>query len=243
MRVVTPFRPFPAVSDEHRALGPFDWSDAITMLRESVRRSCRCQTVVLTDQDSVATVPGPVFAYRTTERDYLMLWILEVSLRYLESDDFTEDTAFCSPDVLVFRDLHSWFAGDFGIVVRKHRERPILNSVQWWSRRGKDRLIALYRDAIRIARKSPEASKVWGADSEPFRKLLKPLRPGCGPKRDGLVVNLVDHRDVLEALTSAAIETLRQGQRPEPARAVIDFRYLRKHYMRAYYDATIGATA
>ena len=44
MRVVSPFRPFPAESDPHRALGPFDWVEALRMLRASVLQACDCET-------------------------------------------------------------------------------------------------------------------------------------------------------------------------------------------------------
>jgi hypothetical protein len=82
VRVVTPFRPFEPESREHLELGPFDWIGAIGMLRASVERSCHCETVAVTDVDT--TLPGPTFQYATTHRR-LMLWILDVSLRYLES--------------------------------------------------------------------------------------------------------------------------------------------------------------
>lgn len=226
------------MSREHHELGQFDWIGAIAMLRESVRLSCRCETVAITDVDT--TLPGPTLQYQTTSRQ-LMLWILDVSLAYLRGPDFTVDTVMVSPDCLVFCDLRDWFGGDVGIVVRPtHAERPILNSVQWWPVAQRERLIWLYERALSVASKLSEELQVWGADSEPFRRLLKPLYPGCGPRKCGIVANLIDSRHVLLALTSDVIARLEQGEPVTPPEAVVDFRYLRKRHMRAYFDATIG---
>lgn len=237
MRVVTPFRPFPAESQEHQALGPFDWIGAIQMLRVSVERSCACETVAITDADT--TLPGPMFQYTTRARR-LMHWILEVSLCYLAGPHFDQDTVMVSPDSLVFCDLRPWFAGDFGIVIRPDHERPILNSVQWWPRASRDRLIALYTQAIAIAKTLPEDLQVWGADSEPFRQLLEPMFAGCGP-RGQLVANLIDARNVLHPVSSGIIEALETGGRFKKPTGVIEFRYLRKRVMRDFFNATIGS--
>lgn len=240
MRVVTPFRPFPAESVEHMELGAFDWLGAIDMLRVSVARSCGCETVVITDVDT--EIPG-AFRFKTRERR-LMLWILEVGLRYLTSKHFDRDTVMLSPDTLVYCDLRQWFAGEFGIVVRpEDAERPILNSVQWWPIASRDRLIRLYEEAIAIAEQLPYTLQVWGADSEPFRQLLAPMVGGCGPRACGIVANLVDHRHVLIPLMGKDERALEDGRMIEPPKAVIDFRYLRKRYQRAYFEATIGAEA
>lgn len=241
MRVVTPYKPFKPESREHLELGPFDWVGAIEMLRASVERSCHCDTVAITDQTTA--LPGPTFQYYTRETR-LMFWILEVSLCYLAGPHFDRDTVLVSPDSLVFCDLRQWFAGDIGIVVRPHHPaRPILNGVQWWPLQSRDALIRLYTKALEIAKRLPEDQQVWGADSEPFRKLLKPLHPGCGPRKSGIVANLVDSRHVMVPLTSEMIQALEQGQQVDPPQAVIDFRYLRKKHMRAYFDATVGRQA
>jgi hypothetical protein len=238
MRVVTPYRPFPPESREHIELGPFDWVGAIEMLRVSVDRFCACDTVTLTDIDT--DVPGPVFAYRTAERR-LMFWILEVALRYLESAEFDTDTVLVSPDSLVFCDLRQWFAGDIGMVVRPmHPERPILNALQWWPVASKDALVTLYRRALAIAHTLPEDIQVWGADSKPFEKLLKPLVPGCGPRKSGIVANLIDSRMVMTPLTSEVIKRLEAGEPIQPPSMVVDFRYLRKKFLRRYFDATLA---
>lgn len=238
MRVVTPYRPFVAESREHIELGPFDWVAAIEMLRVSVARACRCETVAITDHDTA--LPGPTFHYETQERR-LMFWILEVSLRYLESRDFDVDTVMVSPDSLVFVNLRGWFAGDIGIIVRPHHPaRPILNALQWWPVRSRDVLVDLYRKALALAKELPEDLQTWGADSEPFRTLLKPLLPGCGPRKSGIVANLIDSRQVMTPLTSEMIASLDAGNRIDPPTAVVDFRYLRKRHMRAYFEATLA---
>lgn len=238
MRVVTPFRPFVPESREHVDLGPFDWVGAIAMLRESVTHSNGCETVTITDTDT--TVPGPVFQYCTRERR-LMHWILEVSLCYLAGPHFTEDTVLVSPDALVFCDLRPWFAGDIGIVIRPdHPERPILNGLQWWPLERRAVLVDLYAQALALAKQLPEELQVWGADSEPFRQLLRPLYPGCGPRKGGIIANLVDSRHVLVPLSSTMIAALEDGRDVDQPAAVVDFRCLRKRHMRAYYEATVG---
>lgn len=238
MRVVTPFRPFEPESQEHLELGPFNWLDAIAMLRDSVARSCRCDTVTITDQD--AEIPGPIFAYRTKERR-LMLWILEVSLKYLSSRHFDRDTVFISPDSLVYTDLRLFFHGDLGMVIRPDHDRPILNGLQWWPVASKTQLVDLYERALFIGKSLPDDLKIWGADSEPFRLLLQPLVGGCAPRAVGLTANLMDSRMVLFPFTSSMQAALEAGESVDPPPGVVDFRYLRKRYMRAYFEATLGA--
>lgn len=240
LRVVTPFRPFQAESLEHQELGPFDWHGAIEMLRESVRRSCDCETVGLTDVDT--ELPGATFHLPTRERRYLMLWILEVSRAYLESEYFDRDTVFCSPDMLIFGDLRPWMVADFGIVVRPEHERPILNAVQWWPVASRQKLIALYRKAEKIARRLPEPMLIWGADSEPFRILLEPIASGLGFRKrtGGLFVNQIHAREVLTPLSSAMSAALEQDAAEWPSVPIVDFRVTRKHHMRRYFDATLG---
>ena len=242
MRVVSPYRPFPAESEEHKALGVFDWVGALEMLRESVRLACRCETYGLTDVDT--TLPGPTFTYRTTERR-LMLWILEVSLCYLQSPDFDCDTVMCSPDQLVYQDLRPWFAGDFGIVVRRHALRPILNALQWWPVASKSKLCALYERALWVAHKLPEDQIAWGADSVPFVKILRPIRAGLNLRlekrqNETLAVNMVDSREVMTPLTSEMIAAMEAGEPVNTRTAVVDFRFLRKKYQRQFFDATIA---
>jgi hypothetical protein len=242
MRVVTPFRPFEPESREHLELGPFDWTGAIGMLRASVERSCRCETVTLTDVDT--TLPGPTFQYATTHRR-LMLWILDVSLRYLESQDFDRDTVMVSPDILVLGDLRGFFKADIGVIVRAAdkflNERPLLNSVQWWSVEAKDRLVAFYLQALERAETLSDDVICWGADTEPLLHLLSPLEVGMS-ERAGLTVSGVDQREVMASFSRRILRHMRDG-RPYDGLPLLDFKYLRKRYMREFFDFAIGAAA
>lgn len=235
MRVVTPFRPFPAESQAHQMLGPFDWVGAIQMLRASVERSCGCDTVTLTDVDT--ELPVPTFQFVTEERR-LMLWILEVSRAYLASDWFDQDTVMVSPDMLVYQPLSPYFMADLGILVRGGKfaeHRPVLNSVQWWAHAAKDRLVAWYDAAIAYARQLPESSIIWGADTEPFEQLLAPLVRGTVSRRGRLSVAFLPCEEIVEALRTRDHigATL-----PAPSVPVVDFRYNRKRFMREYFNAT-----
>lgn len=243
MIVVSPYRPFPAESREHQALGSFDWVDALRMLAASVELSCGCATHALTDEDTDLGVPA--FAFATHERR-LMLWILEVSLRYLESARFTEDTVFVSPDTLVFGDLAPYFAGDLTVVVRpepKYEARPIINSVQWWPKAAQARLVRFYTQALAIAQTLPESMLAWGADSEPLRQLLSPLVVGRS-HRAGLDARLVPMNEVMISLPRATMDVLDAGLAPAPPTVpILDFRFTRKRYLRRYFDAVIGVPA
>lgn len=240
MRVVTPFRPFEPESREHLELGPFDWIGAIKMLRASVSASCRCETVTITDLDT--HLPGPAFQYETARRR-LMLWILEVSLRYLESDDFDCDTVMVSPDILVLGDLRAFFRADLGVIVRASEkfmvaERPLLNSVQWWRVAAKDRLAAFYRQALEIAETLPEDVIRWGADTEPLLRLLSPLAVGCFG-RVGLTVSAMDQREVMGTFSRRIMRHMQEG-RPYQGQPLLDFKYLRKRHLREFFDYAIG---
>lgn len=236
LQVVSPYRPFAPESDEHRELGPFDWVAALQMMGESVRRSCRCPMFAITDVDT--ELPVLNFQFETTERR-LMLWILDVSLRYLESPAFDRDTILISPDILVLRDLRPWLTADLGVIVRpeaKHTDRPILNQVQWWRYSAKDRLVAFYREVLDLARTLPEASIRWGADTVPFERLLAPLE--IGQRRYGhLDVALIHASHVIEPLSALNIKRLAWGRPLVVTRPVLDFRYTRKRYMARAYES------
>lgn len=232
MRVVTIFRPFPVESQPHQKLGEFDWVDAIQMLSTSVERACDCETVTLTDVDT--ELPVPSFQFKTKERR-LMLWILEVSRAYLASKHFDRDTVMVSPDMLVFKDLRPYFQADLGILVRTGKfenTRPVLNSVQWWSHAAKSQLVGWYDAAIAYAKQLPDDVIAWGADTEPFVQLLMPLWRGAVAKRGGISVAFLPCEEIVEAYKSGVFV---------PSKAVTDFRYNRKRFLREYYDATIGA--
>ncbi len=189
MKVVTPYRPFVPESGAHLKLGPFDWPGAVRMLRASVRRSCGCETHLLTaaGEDPI----GATHAYPTGETR-LMLWILDACLSYLRSDDFDDDTVMLSPDTLVTADL-SWVfttALDLGLMVRpghKYRDKPLLNGCQFWRLHARTALIDLYASALDLARLEPPSSIRWGADTAPLVALLAPLKTGTAIRR-GLTV-------------------------------------------------------
>lgn len=238
MIVVSPYRPFPAESSSHRQLdGAFDWIAALRMLATSVRRSCGCDTVALTDVDT--NLPVPAYRYQTAQRR-LMLWILEISLAYLQSDDFTQDTIFITPDTVVCRDLRPYFAGDLTILVRsqpKYHNRPILNALQWWPVRAKDRLAAFYADTLTLALQMPDNLIRWGADSESLRQRLAPMTPGL-QSRAGLSVSMREANTVLLSITNSIMANMDRGRSGAIGTLppVVDFKGpIRKRYMARYF--------
>lgn len=243
MKVVTAYRPFEPESIEHHRLGAFDWHGAIEMLRESVRRSCRCETHVITDVDHVP--PGPAYQYPTTERR-LMLWILDAMLCYLRSDDFDDDTVYISPDILVFEGLRPYFVADLGLVVRTGEkfaakpEKQVLNSAQWWRWSAKARLIDFYERALAIAKTLPEERLIWGADTDPIVALISPVASGL-QLRSGLSVYGHEITTVMTAFGERDKVALERGEVPaEPYLPLLDFKYWRKQHMRAYFTAVFG---
>lgn len=237
-RVVSPYRPFEPESQAHLLLGPFDWVGALEMLRVSVERSNHCETVAITDVDT--DLPGPTFHYVTTERR-LMLWILEVALCYLKSDDFDRDTVMLSPDLLVYGDLRPWMNQYFVVLMRaKYIHHPILNGVQFWPVRLKKRIADFYEQALAIGRTLPEDYLRWGGDTEPLRQLLQPIVPGLVMRGGKPLARLIESDEILQSFTSGQASALERGEVILPVRPVVDYRYTRKRHMRAYYEATIG---
>ncbi len=215
MKVVTPYRPFTPESGAHLKLGPFDWPAAVRMLRSSVRAKCRCETHLLTGLDCRPI--GATHAYRTDETR-LMLWLLDVCLSYLRSDDFDDDTIMLSPDTLVTTNLSGWFVADLGLIVR--------DGVQVWRRSAKEALVRFYARALELARLEPPSSIRWGADTAPLVALLDPLR--CGPS----------HRCGLSVHGFPAALMFRPWRPELPNRAmapVVDFKGVRKHHMADCY--------
>lgn len=249
IRVVLPFRPFAPESELHKELADFDWIAAMQMLAHTVRVICRCPVHVITDVDT--DLPLPCLKYETTHRR-LMLWNLEVCLKYLESEDFDRDTVMMDSDQLVYQDLAPLFRGgvDLGVLIRKNNDKttqapnenrfPILNGVQLFSRKGKGRLQKFYREALRVAEELPEDRIVWGADTDALRILLEPLEAGLS-FRHGARVMMQDSRQVLEAISEKYFAE--DGSVQWPSRPVCDFRWRRKTFMRRFYDATIMAGA
>jgi hypothetical protein len=242
VKIVSPFRPFPPESQAHHLLGHFDWVDALRMLRASALKNAACETVALTDVDTELGVPA--YRYETTQRR-LMLWILEVSLRYLESEDFDQDTVMVSPDILVMGDLRDYFAADLGVIVRLEgkysaSERPLLNSVQWWRQDARDRLVTFYRMALAIAEGLPDEVIQWGADTVPLLELLSPLQHGIYVRGD-LTVSAVDQHVAMAAFSTATLRKMRMGMVYDAPQPLIDFKYLRKHSMREFFDLAVGS--
>jgi hypothetical protein len=245
LRIVSPYRPFAPESDEHHILGPFDWVGALAMLQDSARRVVRhVEAVAITDVDA-APLGVPSLLFQTTERR-LMLWILDVSLQYLQSEAFDRDTVLVSPDMLLLQDPRPWFHPDahLGVLVRtsdKHRQsgRMILNQMQWWPVAGKAQLVHFYRQALEIARALPEDVIRWGADSVPLQQLLDPIEQGVA-SRAGLVVSMIEAEHAIESLSSYHIQCLEGGLPLGTSRTALDFRYLRKHRMREAYNALFG---
>jgi hypothetical protein len=241
IRVVSPYRPFAPESIEHERLGPFDWVQALRLLAASVAHSCDCETLALTD--TATDLPVPALRYATTE-PRLMRWILDVTLRYLESEAFDRDTALVSPDILVFRDLRPFFAGDLAILVRLGDHvagREILNGVQFFAHKGKKRLVKFYREALALAQTLPEKQQRWGGDTEPLQELLAPMTHGCAERRRGMKVAMWPASSVLWSVSSPILELMAKGQPvPWPTSPVVDFKYLRKKFLFAYFNATLG---
>lgn len=243
MRVVSPYRPFAPESYEHEVLGPFDWPGALEMLWSSVVATNPTVDFAALTASGV-DLPVPAFAYEPREHR-LMLWLLDVALAYIESDDFDCDSVMICPDLLVVGSLEPLRAGDLGVLARpgKHIARghvSLLNSVQFWRHAAKERLAAFYRRALEMARELPEDVKRWGADTVPLAELLSPVAVGKG-KRCGLRVRFHDENGVCHSLRTKEIKAMQIG-RPvvKPDQPIVDFRYLRKLHMRAYFDAIFG---
>lgn len=244
IRLVAPFLPLPAENDHHKALADFDWFGAIRMLSHSAEVACGVPVQVITDVD--ASLPVPCLRYPTSHRR-LMLWVLEVCVRYLESDDFDRDTVVLDCDQLIYQDLAPFFRPniDLGVLVRpthKHKDtwKKVLNGVQFWSVRGKQRLGVFYREALARAERMSDNLITWGADTEALRSLLEPVSAGGLQHRFGARVEMIDYARVLEAFSQAQIDGLQQGTAPIPLRAVTDFRYRRKVWMRQAYEMTLA---
>lgn len=232
LRIVSPYRPFAPESKCHRTIGPFDWVGALQMLSLSVDRAMGCETLAITDVDT--DLPMPSLQFATTERR-LMLWILEVALCYVRSTHFDRDTIMLSPDLLVFRDLRRWMTDRVVFLMRsRFPKHPLLNGVQFWPLVQKDRLIAFYEQALAIGRTLDEHWIRWGGDTEPLRRLLAPLAFGH-VTRSGVSIRMVEADDILEAVSPG-----RMRSTAWPSKSIVDFRYIRKRQMRAYFTATLG---
>lgn len=245
-RIVTPYRPFPPESGQHLAMPAFDWVEALRMVTHTATWSNHCQVRVLTDLATELPVAALRYPATTTR---LTLWLLEVRLRYLESPDFDRDTVIVDADELIFGDLSRWFSGaDLVALIRSDPKYngpdgwPLLNGVQWWRAKAKNRLVAFYRRALELAAAMPEDRLVWGSETDAVRALLEPLRLGLH-KRAGLRVEMVEADLVLETFSTSHAQGLDRGAFAWPRRPILDFRWMRKSHMRAVYEATALAGA
>jgi hypothetical protein len=169
-------------------------------------------------------LPGATYRYATTERR-LMLWLIEVALCYLRSDDFDDDTILISPDALVLRDLRGWFKADLGLMVRtgaKYADKPLLNGVQCWRVAAKDLLVQFYAQALQRARQSVPDLIRWGADTSALVEMLEPLQAGRF-ERAGL--------SVFGFEAASYFRPPVDGIKPP----IVDFKGMRKHDMARYF--------
>jgi hypothetical protein len=246
MRIVSPFMPLPVECGTHRVLAEegFDWTAAIAMMIETARDSCRCPVHILTDTET--PLPFQALRYQTTSRR-LMVWSVEVCLRYLESDDFDRNTVMLDCDQLIFGNLRKWFRKytpvDLGVLVRPHGKHleaggePLLNGVQFWHHAGKERLIAFYARCLDVVQALPEHRIEWGGDTDALRALIEPIQIGI-VERSGLTVQMWPAGNILDSWSSSHTAMLESGAVPTVRHAVLDFRALRKRYMAAMFHAT-----
>lgn len=244
MRFVSPYRPFAPESIEHLRLGEFNWNAALKMSMLSVEAVYGPgHWVAITDVDTA--LPVPAMKFQTTHRR-LMLWILEICLRYLESGEFDQDTVMMSPDVLLFGKVGQFFQGDLGLVVRLQQKfvdsgRVILNSCQFWRHKSKTHLVDFYKRALAIAETLPDNRIRWGADTDPLIHLLSPITSEGLRLRDGLWVNFINETDVMDSVSEEEVAALDYGifQRVSSL-PICDFKYRKKVAMSAYFKATVG---
>ena len=233
MKVISPFHKIVPYKEHHVELvGRFDWLDALRMLRKSAQMRSSCDTFVITDD---ADFPLPHYRYRT-EETYLMLWVLEVCLRYMESEDFDQDTVFVSPDSLVMGNLDIFGGFDIAVSARPSKlSNRLMNGLQWWPLASRDKLLAMQRRALDIARGLPENDKLWGADTIPLLELLGPIEEGLHQNGE-LVVRVFPH-PTLQTVNAVTMRKLEAGRRINPHNSLVhDFKYWNKVYMVPYFQ-------
>jgi hypothetical protein len=237
--VVIIVSPYKYVPPERRVLdhtpaqiGNFDWVDALRMLAVSAAKFGY-------PVHAITNKPLPVPHYQfDTKHEDLMVWILEVSLAFLKSDHFNQDTAFVCPDSLINNYFPEFGGFDLAVCIRfdeKYVERPILNSVQLWRHDAKPQLIAFFERCLEIATMLPMEQRIWGGDTIPLEQLLAPHSPGFHHRR-GINVLMYPHYQIMRTIHAADIAALEKGEMPrQTAIPVIDFKAKRKIHMQAYY--------
>lgn len=247
MRIVSPFKPFPPESDLHKGLSDFDWHGALRMMAHSARQFCHAHVSTVTDLTS--DVPGEALRFQTSE-NRLMLWTLEAQAAFLGSKWFDRNTVLVDADQLICADLTRYFVAgaDLVVLIRSKVKnadegwQTLLNGMQWWNVRGRDRLAGFYQQALALAKTLPEASLQWGADTEAVRLLLEPLELGM-QLRQGLQVCMLESTTVLETFSDSHRLRLAEGRLKWPMRPVLDFRFTRKPYMRPAFEALFVESA
>lgn len=229
-RCITPYMPF------HVELDSGWWVEALRMLRVSGQKRAGVETFALTCDTNL---PVPHYCY-PTEEPLLMLWILEVSLAYMESEQFDQDTVFITPDALVIKSLDGLFSPKFDIAITrkpspKFIAHPLMNGLQFWPIASREKLIAFQRTALAMARTLDDEEKRWGADTTPLVRLLGPIEEGLY-ERSGMRVRIFPSLQVLRTIGSTELRQLEQGLIPEPRSVVMDFKTDRKQYMRPYFE-------
>lgn len=233
MRIVSPYKPYPPEQlDRHHLpekVGAFDWIEALQMLGVT---AARFGYEVLALTDTALPVPHLVLP---TQHSSLMTWIMEVSLMYLESEHFDRDTLFLSPDSLINAPLPELGNADLGICARhapKYKDKPILNSIQFWPVSSKAKLAGFYHECLGIA---AELDGKWGADTIPLTRLLSPIEPGIVPRQD-IRVHFFSHHKIMKTITGGDILALDSNKCPVQTDVpIIDFKSTKKRYMRDYY--------
>lgn len=250
IQVVSPFFPLPIEGGTHRqlAMEGFDWHKAVAMMVQSAQEACECPVHVITDTSASLTVP--MLRYKTKSRR-LMVWSVEVCLRFLESRDFDRNTVMLDCDQLVYGNLRKWFRKryevnadvDLGVLVRPHGKHvepggePLLNGVQFWHHAGKDRLIGFYRRCLEVVQALPEHRIEWGGDTDALRMLIEPIELGI-VERSGITVQMWPASAILEDWSSSHTAMIEAGEVPLIRHHVLDFRALRKRYMAKMFHAT-----
>lgn len=239
MKVVSPYRPIEPYTSIHIEItkGGFDWIDALRMLRCSALLRTGAETFAITDTD----LPVPHYRYQTRE-PMLMLWILEVSLAYLRSEDFDQDTAFICPDNLVLKPLDGLFGKfDIGLTSRppKFIAHPLMNSFQLWPVASKTKLIELYTRALEIGKTLSHEQQRWGGDTTPLIMLLGPIEPGLHMRELGTRV-MIYPPPTLNSIGVTTMNKMRTGRAVKLDSAVVDFKCAWKLHMREFYERVFG---
>ena len=236
MKLVAPYRPMVPYTSQHIELAAkgFDWIKALKMLGQSARLRAKAEVFAITDTE----LPVPHYRYLSRE-PLLMLWVLEVSLAYLESADFDQDTVFISPDSLVVGRLDVF--GDFDIALTARpdkfaRTKPLMNGLQFWPLAAKDKLVQLYQRVLELAHGLPLEVQRWGADTEPLIRLLGPIRAGLFT-RSGLRVRIFPY-PMLRTVGGAEVRKLRAGKSVVRGSSVVSFKAMRKRSMAEFYERT-----